>query len=139
MSTKVKLEMKPIATILARLGIDKNGRVQRFLTETVNRRITRYMPFRTGVLATKLKFVSSPTEITVNGPYARYQYYGKVMIYPATGSTFAPKSTRKALTDRNLKYSKGMHKNARPHWFEASKALNETRWMEGVRKILTDE
>ena len=36
MSTKVKLEMKPIATILARLGIDKNGRVQRFLTETVN-------------------------------------------------------------------------------------------------------
>lgn len=106
MSTKVKLEMKPIATILARLGIDKNGRVQRFLTETVNRRITRYMPFRTGVLATKLKFVSSPTEITVNGPYARYQYYGKVMVGKPP----------KQVTDTDLTYDKAKHPNAGPFW-----------------------
>lgn len=106
MSTKVKLEMKPIATILARLGIDKNGRVQRFLTETVNRRITRYMPFRTGVLATKLKFVSSPTEITVNGPYARYQYYGKVMVGKPP----------KQVTDTDLAYDKTKHPNAGPFW-----------------------
>lgn len=106
MSTKVKLEMKPIATILARLGIDKNGRVQRFLTETVNRRITRYMPFRTGVLATKLKFVSSPTEITVNGPYARYQYYGKVMVGKPP----------KQVTDIDLNYDKTKHPNAGPFW-----------------------
>lgn len=106
MSTKVKLEMKPIATILARLGIDKNGRVQRFLTETVNRRITRYMPFRTGVLATKLKFVSSPTEITVNGPYARYQYYGKVMVGRPP----------KQVTDIDLNYDKTKHPQAGPFW-----------------------
>ena len=106
MSTKVKLEMKPIATILARLGIDKNGRVQRFLTETVNRRITRYMPFRTGVLATKLKFVSSHTEITVNGPYARYQYYGKVMVGRPP----------KQVTDIDLNYDKTKHPQAGPFW-----------------------
>ena len=106
MSTKVKLEMKPIATILARLGIDKNGRVQRFLTETVNLRITRYMPFRTGVLATKLKFVSSPTEITVNGPYARYQYYGKVMVGKPP----------KQVTDTDLVYDKTKHPSAGPFW-----------------------
>ena len=106
MSTKVKLEMNPIATILARLGIDKNGRVQRFLTETVNRRITRYMPFRTGVLATKLKFVSSPTEITVNGPYARYQYYGKVMVGRPP----------KQVTDIDLNYDKTKHPQAGPFW-----------------------
>lgn len=106
MSTKVKLEMKPIATILARLGIDKNGRVQRFLTETVNRRITRYMPFRTGVLATKLKFVSSPTEITVNGPYARYQYYGKVMVGKPP----------KQVTDTDLTYGKTKYPSAGPFW-----------------------
>ena len=106
MSTKVKLEMKPIATILARLGINKNGRVQRFLTETVNRRITRYMPFRTGVLATKLKFVSSPTEITVNGPYARYQYYGKVMVGKPP----------KQVTDTVLVYDKTKHPSAGPVW-----------------------
>lgn len=106
MSTKVKVEMKPIGVILARLGIDKNGRVQRFLTETVNLRITRYMPFRTGVLATKLKFVSSPTEITVNGPYARYQYYGKVMVGKPP----------KQVTDIDLNYDKTKHPNAGPFW-----------------------
>ena len=106
MSTKVKVEMKPVGVILARLGIDKNGRVQRFLTETVNRRITRYMPFRTGVLATKLKFVSSPTEITVNGPYARYQYYGKVMVGKPP----------KQVTDTDLVYDKTKHPNAGPFW-----------------------
>lgn len=109
MSTKVKLEMKPIATILARLGIDKNGRVQRFLTETVNRRITRYMPFRTGVLASKLKFVSSPTEITVNGPYARYQYYGKLWVDHITGSAFSPKYGWKVPTNIPLNYHRPGH------------------------------
>lgn len=106
MSTMIKVKMKPVATILARLGIDKNGRVQRFLTETVNRRITRYMPFRTGVLATKLKFVSSPTEITVNGPYARYQYYGKVMVGRPP----------KQVTDIDLNYDKTKHPQAGPFW-----------------------
>ena len=48
MSTRVKVEMKPVNTILTRLGVDKTGDVQRFVTETVNRIITRYMPFRSG-------------------------------------------------------------------------------------------
>lgn len=106
MSAKVKVEMKPVGTILARLGIDEKGRVQRFLTETVNRRITRYMPYRAGVLSSKLKFVSSPTEITVNGPYARYQYYGKVMVGKPP----------KQVTDIDLNYDKTKHPNAGPFW-----------------------
>ena len=106
MSTKVKVEMKPVGVILARLGVDKKGRVQRFLTETVNRRITRYMPYRAGVLSSKLKFVSSPTEITVLGPYARYQYYGKVMVGKPP----------KQVTDIDLNYDKTKHPQAGPFW-----------------------
>lgn len=106
MSAKVRVEMKPVGAILARLGVDKNGRVQRFLTETVDKRITQYMPFRAGVLATKLKFVSSPTEITVNGPYARYQYYGKVMVGKPP----------KQVTDTDLVYDRTKHPNAGPFW-----------------------
>lgn len=116
MSDKIKVEMKPVGAILARLGIDKNGRVQRFLTETVNRRITRYMPFRTGVLATKLKFVSSPTEITVNGPYARYQYYGKLWVDHITGSAFSPKHGWKVPTNTPLNYDKFQNSRAGPFW-----------------------
>nr|DAZ83031.1 MAG TPA: Minor capsid protein [Caudoviricetes sp.] len=108
-----------------------------WLVEEIIKDTDPFVPARTGVLAMNVQ--RHGHTIVYASPYARFQYYGKVMIDPATGSTFAPKGTRKALTDRNLKYSKGMHKNARSHWFEASKALNETRWMEGVRKILTDE
>lgn len=74
MKTTVIVNMKPVNAILARLGVDKNGDVQKFVTMIVNKRITRYMPCRTGVLSTKLKYIKSPTEIEVLGPYARYQY-----------------------------------------------------------------
>ena len=58
------------------------------------------------MLATKLKFVSSPTEITVNGPYARYQYYGKVMVGKPP----------KQVTDTDLTYDKTKHPSAGPFW-----------------------
>lgn len=106
MSTTVKVEMKPINTILARLGVDKTGDVQLFVTNTINRRITRYMPYRSSVLSTKLKLISGPTEITVMGPYARYQYYEKVMIGKAP----------KQVTDVNLNYDKTKHPQAGPFW-----------------------
>lgn len=104
--TRVKVEMQPVNRIVARLGVDKNGDVQRFVTNTVNHRMTRYMPFRSGALSTKLKFVSGPNEITVLGPYARYQYYGKVMVGPAP----------KQVTDIPLNYRKHKHPLAGPLW-----------------------
>lgn len=106
MSTRVKVSMKPINTILTRMGVDKSGDVQMQTTRIINQRITRYMPFRSGALATKLKHIKSPTEIEVVAPYARYQYYGKVMV------GLAPKT----VTDKPLNY--GRHKNplAGPFW-----------------------
>lgn len=86
MSTKIKVEMKPVNTIVNRLGVGKRGDVQLFLTNTVNRRITQYMPYRTGALATKSKYIKSPTEIEVVSLYARYMYYGEVMVDPVTGA-----------------------------------------------------
>lgn len=125
MSTRVKVEMKPVNTILTRLGVDKTGDVQRFVTETVNRRITRYMPFRSGALATKLKFVKSATEIEVLGPYARVTYYGKVMVdsqtgkgpmnIPGVGLRFRRDSTLKS-TDRDMEYDKTKNPRAGPYW-----------------------
>ncbi len=109
MKTRIKVEMKPISTITARLGVGRSGDVQLFVTNTVNRRITRYMPYRSGALSTKLKFIKSPTEIEVLGPYARYQYYGKVMAGPAP----------KRVTQRDLTYIKTKHPRAGPFWDRA--------------------
>lgn len=125
MSTRIKVEMKPVNTILTRLGVDKNGDVQMQLTRIVNQRITRYMPYRTGALATKLKYIKSPTEIEVLGPYAGMQYFGKVMVNAATGKgpmnipgvglRYREGSVLKA-TDRDLQYDTTKNPRAGPYW-----------------------
>ena len=125
MSTRIKVEMKPISTILTRIGVNKTGDVQMQLTRIVNKRITRYMPFRTGALPTKLKYIKSPTEIEVVAPYARMMYYGKVMVNSKTGKgpAFIPgvgyrykKGTILKATDRDLKYDTTKHPEAGPFW-----------------------
>ena len=112
MSTKIKVEMKPVEQIIRAHGLDKNGHVQLFHTMNVNRRIGKYMPHLTGTLETKLKHVKSNTEIEILGPYAKYQYYGKVMV----GS--APK----VVTDRPLEYTKTFNPLAGPYWDRALSA-----------------
>ena len=94
------------------------------MTSTVNQRITRYMPFRSGALATKLKFVKSPTEIEVIGPYARVMYYGKVMVDPQTGKAgfLTPNGWRsrkgvpKVVSSRDYDYDKTKNPQAGPFW-----------------------
>lgn len=125
MSTRIKVEMKPVDTILTRLGVDKNGDVQMQVTRIINNRITKYMPFRTGVLSTKLKRIKSPTEIEVAAPYALYMYYGKVMVNARTGKgpAFIPgvgyryrKGTVLRATDRDLNYDTTKNQQAGPFW-----------------------
>lgn len=125
MSTRIKVEIKPISTILTRLGIDKTGDVQMQITRIINRRLTRYMPYRTGALSTKLKYIKSPTEIDVIAPYARSMYYGKVMVNSKTGKGPAlipgvgyryKKGTILKATDRDLKYDTTKNPHAGPFW-----------------------
>lgn len=125
MSTRIKVEMKPVDTILTRLGVDKNGDVQMQVTRIINNRITKYMPFRTGVLSTKSKRIKSPTEIEVAAPYALYMYYGKVMVNSKTGKgpAFIPgvgyryrKGTVLKVTERDLNYDLTKHPKAGPFW-----------------------
>lgn len=123
--TNVKVVVKPVNTILTRLGVNPDGDVQAFITNTINRRITAYMPFRTGYLATKSKFVKSPTEIEVVAPYARYQYYGVKMVNSATGKGPAlipgvgfryRSGTVLKVTDKPLKYDTSKNPKAGPLW-----------------------
>ena len=125
MSTRIKVEMKPVDTILTRLGVDKNGDVQMQVTRVINNRITKFMPFRTGALSTKSKRIKSPTEIEVAAPYALYMYYGKVMVNSKTGKgpAFIPgvgyryrKGTVLKATDRDLNYDTTKHTQAGPFW-----------------------
>lgn len=73
------------------------------------------------------------------GPYARFLYFGKVMVDPNTGSTFAPKGGMKVVTDRDLVFNKTVHPQAQDHWFEASKALNLEKWIRVAGKAVSHE
>lgn len=104
----VKLDLPSAAGLVQKKGFGPDGHVQKFHTANVNRRIGKYMPHLTGVLETKLKFAHG-TKIVILGPYAKYQYYGKVMVG-------APP---KVVTDRNLEYTKTHNPQAGPFWDRA--------------------
>lgn len=99
---------------------------EHFLAEEILKDTSPFVPFRTGSLDTRAH-VEGGTVI-YPGPYARYLYYGKLMVDPETGSPWARRGATKVLTDRNLVFSKAGHPQAQSHWFEASKAQNMDKW-----------
>lgn len=93
-----------------------------------------FVPALTGSLTIRTRLDGN--KIIYPGPYARFLYYGKVMVDPQTGSTFAPKGGTKVLTNRALVFSKAMHPQAQSHWFEASKAQNMEKWVRVADKAV---
>lgn len=68
------VKLNPTSQIKARLGIEPNGRVQQFFTNTCYRYMDKYVPMDKGNLRTIVDI--QPNSITYEMPYARYQYYG---------------------------------------------------------------
>jgi hypothetical protein len=93
-----------------------------------------YVPALTGSLAKRTRVDGG--EIIYPGPYARYLYFGKLMVDPATGSSYAQKGSTKVLTDKNLVFNKAMHGQAQSYWFEASKAENLEKWVRVADKAV---
>ena len=66
--------IKPISEIKANLGIEVNGRVQKFFTDTCAKHMDKYIPKDIG----DLRGIISKTadSITYESSYAEYQYRG---------------------------------------------------------------
>ncbi len=96
-----------------------------------------YVPALTGSMDKRTRVDGG--NIIYLGPYARYLYFGKLMVDPATGSSYAPKGGTKVLTDKDLVFNKAMHAQAQSHWFEASKAQNLEKWVRVVDKAVKDD
>lgn len=93
-----------------------------------------YVPMLTGLLNLRTQVVGGT--IIYPGPYARYLYYGKLMVDPNTGSSYAPKGGTKVLTGKNLVFNQASHPQAQDHWFEASKAQNLDEWLRVAEKAV---
>lgn len=110
------------------------SRAEHVLAQQIMKDTTPFVPALTGSLSQRTRVVGN--EVVYPGPYARFLYYGKVMVDPQTGSTYAPKGGTKVVTDRDLVFTKSVHSQAQSHWFEASKAQNLEKWMRVADKAV---
>ena len=104
------------------------------LAEQMEKDTQPFVPMLTDSLTQRTRVVGN--DIIYPGPYARFLYYGKVMIDPNTGSTYAPKGGTKVVTDRNLVFNHTAHPQAQAHWCEASKAQNIDKWARVAQKAV---
>lgn len=98
----VKVKINSTNKILKDHGLDQDGRAIRFLRDDADRLMNPYIPMDNGILRRNKSYPSNH-EIKYISPYAKYQYYGKLML-AKNGSSWAKKGEKKVLTSRNLKY-----------------------------------
>lgn len=114
----------------------KFGTAQEFVDSECIRLMKPYTPAESMVLS------KSPVLGTKIGtgvikqvaPYARYQYYGMLMVSSVTGSSYAKKGESKTLTSKPLKYSTKRHALAGKMWFERMKADKKDQILRGAAK-----
>lgn len=109
-----------------------NDRAEHAVAVQMEKDTRPFVPALTGSLMNRTRVEGNA--VIYPGPYARFLYYGKVMVDPDTGSPFAQKGAVKVLTDKDLVFNKSVNPQAQAHWFEASKAQNLEKWMRVYRK-----
>ena len=89
------MALQPTSVIKKQLGIDINGRVQKFFTQTCAIHMDKYVPMDKGNLR---DYNIEGNKIIYDQPYAEYQYYGI------------------SKTGKNLVYSPLKHPLATSYW-----------------------
>ena len=79
----MRLIMQPTSQIIADLGLNVDGDVQRFFTNECARKMDKYVPRDTGNLS-RLKVIGKDY-IEYRSPYAHYMYKGILYVDPQTG------------------------------------------------------
>ena len=121
--------------LLSDRGLNNGGRVQKYVDSECIRLMKPYTPMLTSALI-KSATISTKIgsgEVKQNTPYARYQYYGKLMVSRLTGSAYARQGESKVLTNKNLNYRK-INPNAGSFWFERMKSDHKRAILNGAKK-----
>lgn len=113
------------------------SQAQRYIDQACIRHMDKYTPMLTGALikSATLGTKIGSGRIEYASPYARYQYYGKLMVSSVTGSAYARSGEKKVLTSIDLKYNTASHPLAGPFWFERMKADRGNEIKRGAAQI----
>lgn len=134
---------------LAEAIADRADKAAHTVAIQVQKDTSPYVPFLTGSLDTRTRVVGNT--VIYPAPYARYLYYGKVMVDAVTGKgpmRIVDKMGNEYIrfrkgavlrpTDRPLNYTTDFHPQAQSHWFEASKAQNLDKWIRVAQKAVNN-
>ena len=124
---KAVFNMDDAGTILRKRGLEPNGRIQQMFTARCAAEMDPYVPMRQGIL--KITRIIDADSVTYNTPYARFQYYGKVMVGIESRSAYAKPGERKVVTDKDLQYHGAPMRG--PFW-------DKRMWADKKMKILDD-
>jgi len=127
------------------LILERGGPLQMFVDSTALNGVAPYVPMGIGILS---KSATLHTEIGSGAiiwktPYARYLWYGKLMVDPVTkkGAFYDPtygfwsrRGVQKELTDRDLVFDQRRHPLAGPKWALRYKADHLRDLSEAVQK-----
>lgn len=108
-------------------------RAQYYLSEQYLQACRARMPLRTGSLQQLSHTDDEGRKIVFPGPYARFLYYGKVMVDPVTGSPWAREGAQKVVTEKDLTFS---NPSATARWAEVAWAQDGKAIMAGVNRIM---
>lgn len=147
MSARLDANIDPNDLLVA-YGLERGGRVQRFIDQKVIDGCKPYVPAspdRTLEFSAQASTEIGSGRVIWNTPYAHYQYMGIVYgpnipdIDPETGVVmgwWSPPGMPKHPTDRQLTYDKSQNPLAGPHWFERAKADNLNEWLDEARRVM---
>lgn len=131
-----RLEIKSTDLMLKERGLKEGGAVQKYIDTECLRNMKEYTPKISGTLekSPKLNTVIGSGTIRQNTPYARYLYYGWLMVSTITGSAWS-KGESKMLTGVELEYSKSVNPKAGKLWFERMKEDCKDDILKGAQDI----
>lgn len=112
------------------------SKAQKYVDSEVLRLSEPFVPFRTGMLVNLGILGTTIGEglVTWLGPYAKFQYYGKVMVGVSSGRVWALPGEQKVVTDRDLQYHGGGLRGS--FWFHRMKEVHGRGIVEGARRMM---
>lgn len=143
---KIKIDdnfSKPLAKKLKQAG----PRVAHTLAVQIEKDTEPFVPWLTGKLSDSAQVVEN--KIIYPGPYARYLYEGKVMVYEGPPTKVVRPDGKVVLTrygQRKKKIEKKLdikkrpgHAQATDHWLKASRDQNIEKWIRVAGKAVEHE
>lgn len=127
-----RLELRSVRKLYRELGLEEQGKVQKFLDKTVAENLQKYVSCDSGTQERSIPIASNygSGKVIINVPYARFQAEGKVMVGISSRRAWARRGERKVVINKNLNYHGRALRGSHP--FERMKAdkrdsiLNQT-------------